>query len=608
MTKGAEMKDKGLFQRGGVYWARVVVPKDLQPVVGKGPIRQTLDTRDRTEARARLAEFKAAKLAKFQLARKRLNPETVEASPEFLGTLAKAWRYDVLKADEASRLDPHGTGAANARAAAILAHSGTDRLTAGVLPASFLDDPDADPFGGLNHEQAAAIAGNWRAMLQAWKADAAGGHYGTARLAAEHQAQQAGRRLTWTGPDARKLLADFLGTMVATAEELVARTEGQSVPTPPAVAVVPQRPVKRVTLRDALEVWASTQPKEATIGKTRRAVERFEAFAGVTAPELASVTHAQADDFRRWLLNSGVARKTAKDTLYEVAKLFRQAKRRKEIPESPFDDLDRIKSAGRSKRKGWTIAELGTLFGDPVFSQYRIPPEFKAGADAAYWVPVLGLFTGARISELCQLRTADVVSVGREDGAGSMPFIAIQSDEDADGADDAEAKSVKTEAGNRLVPVHPTLVDLGFLEYVEAIRKAGAVQLFPAVKVPAKYTAGTYFSTWFGQFKTGHGFGRWKDFHAFRHTVRTRLSVARVPEPAIDILAGHESGAGRGSTGRQTYTHWEDHPAELAAEGAKLTYPGLSLPRVFKAPAWTPESAQTSPAASRTPRKTTAAK
>ena len=53
------------------------------------------------------------------------------------------------------------------------------------------------------------------------------------------------------------------------------------------------------------------------------------------------------------------------------------------------------------------------LFDDPLFTAYAIPGASMAGKDAAYWLPLLGLFTGARISELAQLHTDDNRALAR---------------------------------------------------------------------------------------------------------------------------------------------------------------------------------------------------
>lgn len=63
-----------------------------------------------------------------------------------------------------------------------------------------------------------------------------------------------------------------------------------------------------------------------------------------------------------------------------------------------------------------------------------------------YWVPLLGLYTGARINELAQLFLVDFQA------QGDVQVISIN--------DDGEGKRLKTKASKRLVPIHPELVRL----------------------------------------------------------------------------------------------------------------------------------------------------
>jgi integrase len=204
-----------------------------------------------------------------------------------------------------------------------------------------------------------------------------------------------------------------------------------------------------------------------------------------------------------------------------------------------------------------------------LFASYAIPGGWQPGQDAAYWIPIIGVFTGARVSELAQLRVVDAETV---DGVAVLRIT-----------DEADGSSVKTEAGRRVVPVHEELIRLGFLDYVAAIRTAGSVSLWPALRL-LRGKPGNYFSGWFSDaLRKVDEQTKLPDFHSLRHTVRSRLASAGVAEPMIDALIGHEV---KGSTGARTYTHRTT--ADLKAAIDRLTYPGVPLPRVFKAPAGKP--------------------
>lgn len=137
-------------------------------------------------------------------------------------------------------------------------------------------------------------------------------------------------------------------------------------------------------------------------------------------------------------------------------------------------------------------------------------------------------------SELCQFQVSDV------DIASEIPTLRI--------TDDAQGQRVKTAAGHRTIPIHSELIRLGFLDYVGSV---GGATLWPKLK-QRKGKAGGYFSQYFGELRRQLDIPENVVFHSFRHSVRTALSEARVPEPTIDRILGHET---QGSVGAKVYTH-----------------------------------------------------
>src|ERR1700730_276574 len=83
-------------------------------------------------------------------------------------------------------------------------------------------------------------------------------------------------------------------------------------------------------------------------------------------------------------------------------------------------------------------------------------PENRA---ARRWVPWLCAYTGARVNEMTQLRAKDVQNLN------GIWCIHIT----------PEAGDVKT-SEKRLVPLHPHLIEQGFLDFAQ--RKKGAQPLF----------------------------------------------------------------------------------------------------------------------------------
>jgi integrase len=142
-----------------------------------------------------------------------------------------------------------------------------------------------------------------------------------------------------------------------------------------------------------------------------------------------------------------------------------------------------------------------------------------------FWVPLLGLFTGCRLEEICQLYVKDI---GQVDGVWGLDI-----------KEDKPDKSVKTHE-QRFVPLHPILVkDLKFVDFVKSFpNQAGRV--FPELKrINNRY--GHSVSQWFGRFCKRYGVKTAKKaFHSFRHTVADHLKQKDVRDSYIAQLEGHK--------------------------------------------------------------------
>ena len=158
------------------------------------------------------------------------------------------------------------------------------------------------------------------------------------------------------------------------------------------------------------------------------------------------------------------------------------------------------------------------------------------------WLLLLGLFTGGRIEELGQVLLADVK---RDSG---IWYIEVDDYVMLDEGD--VAKSVKAESSIRIIPLHPRLITLGFVDRVDALRKAGEIKLFPDLKADklgvqtkeASRRAGRLIDTAVS-----------KDprlvFHSFRHTFKDLCRDADIPMDVHDQLTGHASATAGGDYG-----------------------------------------------------------
>ena len=146
--------------------------------------------------------------------------------------------------------------------------------------------------------------------------------------------------------------------------------------------------------------------------------------------------------------------------------------------------------------------------------------------EAAFWLPLLALYTGARLSELAALTAADVVIEQPSD----IAIIMITEDVD-------QGRTLKTLASRRVVPIHTELVRLGFLNFVED-RLPGprqATRLFPLLTPGSRGGLGEGWSKWFGRYIRNIGITNTASvFHSFRHGFKDALRAAGVDEDVND--------------------------------------------------------------------------
>ena len=291
-------------------------------------------------------------------------------------------------------------------------------------------------------------------------------------------------------------------------------------------------------LRDIYDRWVKSKPlSHDAISTCMRSLLLYEEQ--TNNPPLHLLTRAHGDSFRAWLQEPerNTASKTAYDRFTWVKTLLKYAYRDLElISRHPWEGIELIKETTRQRRP-WTDTELQTLFDQDLFQKRQLPKDWRSGNEAAYWIPLLGLYTGARLSELAQLRTSDILL------ADEIPTLSISNM----GAN----QQVKTSASIRTIPIHSELIRLGFIDYAQNTKNGCEDSLWPYLK-QRKDKPGGYFSNWFGEYRADIGLSGYPDYHCFRHTVRSQLSEAEVPEHVIDSLLGHEI---KGSTGTKIYTH-----------------------------------------------------
>lgn len=224
--------------------------------------------------------------------------------------------------------------------------------------------------------------------------------------------------------------------------------------------------------------------------------------------------------------------------------------------------------AAHEERDPWSSQDLQTLFGCPIWrgskSEVRqLEPGPNVVRNWKFWLPLLSLYTGARLEELCQLRGEDIRHVN------SVWCFEIN---------DQDGRLVKNPQSVRWVPVHPELVRLGFLAHVRKVAPNADDRVFPTLKPMGPDNKLSYYPTrWFGDVRAKLGIAAGVGFHSFRHNVTSRLLNAEVPLVAVSRILGRTTEGG-GETGNRYYRMERQQASEFIS---RLAYPEVNLSHLY---------------------------
>lgn len=182
-----------------------------------------------------------------------------------------------------------------------------------------------------------------------------------------------------------------------------------------------------------------------------------------------------------------------------------------------------------------TELETGRPFTPQELKQIFAPEHFVPWAKDLphrWWGPILGLYTGARVNEIAQLYIDDIRQVD-----GVWGLFVWKNDRN---------QKVKTKSSIRFIPLAQPVLDAGFLDFVEDMRKTCHPRLFPHLPAgtrkdgkPNGLGYGRQLSRQFSVYLKQFGIEKGTAFHAFRHTMSTALAEAFVPATTIALITGH---------------------------------------------------------------------
>ena len=196
------------------------------------------------------------------------------------------------------------------------------------------------------------------------------------------------------------------------------------------------------------------------------------------------------------------------------------------IPDSFQGDIKITKRKESIAIQAFTKDELKKIF-DP--KTYPRVMDFKYSY--RYWIPLIALYSGLRLNEISQLYIEDV----KLDKGVWYFYI----------SDERKNQHIKNPQSQRVVPIHPKLIELGLLDYINRIRE----QSYKAEDCPGRifyqfqYSKKNHYiqsiSQWFGRYLKSVGIdSRSKVFHSFRHLTKQYLTICDIPQEYQNRLCG----------------------------------------------------------------------
>lgn len=517
MANGSNLK-----RRGSTYYARQVVPLELQHLMGTRELVRTLNTKDRRTANIR----KLSVLAEWQASFEQLRRRRDIAETDFANATWDHYAGE-LQADELQRTMPEWANAS--------------RL-----------------LGSREHHLRALREhlGRGETALIEWAADA---------FIERHQL------LTQPGTaQYRELCFRLMRAQIEVLLRAGERDKGNyagvpadPVVTRPAAPAEVAKPGER--LMDLFERYAKENPKaisQATLTQARRDIGTFIELVGADFP----VSKLDKKAVREWkgLLQSYPVKATEMSIFRGMGfKEIIDANGRLEQPKAvigaktvnrymaafgafcnwlaahdyisanPFTDMYLSVDKTKTNVRPFTDEERKVLFASPLFTgcknevKWHLPGNYFI-RDHRYWLPHVMMYSGARPGEIAQLLVDDVRQMH---GVWVMHFT--------DEGD--EEKSLKTKGSFRVVPVHSKLVEMGFIEHIESQRKAGERRVFPEAERNERGHIASKFEKKFGTYLTKLGLknGRGISLYSFRHGFSDAMRRAGLMDDEFGFLMGH---------------------------------------------------------------------
>ncbi|QXG80054.1 DUF6538 domain-containing protein [Rhodospirillum rubrum] len=557
-----DVKHPRLTRRGRIYWFRAKVPADLRShYAPKTEIIYSLKTSDPREAlvRVRIASVKADQ--EFEVARRIPKEEVRTSLSDDEAERLVAIYYQVrLEEDEEIRI--------GGKQEADLYLGVKAQLEAlGIGHANYTNEEAVAEYG-LSQREYQKNQETLEFMEPLYREALSTGNTEIIHDELDDILEANSIKLDRTSSQYRKLAFSILKATVKVLDVEKRRNSGEPIDTPPeppplfkpAVTAVPANSLR---LSEVFERWkVERKPAKRSLMEWDTAIRRFTALYGDKPVE--SITKAEVVEFKDSLLQQGKAAATVLKQVGAIKSTLQYAVDNGKLSVNPATGVKVAgKRASEVRRLPYDAEDLKAIFSSPVFTCGDRP--LAGSGEASFWLPLLALFTGARLNEIGQILVSDVREL---DG---IHYLDLNTE--------GEGKSLKNEGSRRKVPLHPEIIRLGFLDYV---RKQGESlgsdsRVFDKLEPNSNGVLTANFSKWWGRYARENGIAKGqKVFHSFRHSFKDACRESSLPQDIHDALTGHSPNNVGGRYG-QGFT-----VRRLGEEMAKLSYPGLDLSGLMK--------------------------
>ena len=228
-----------------------------------------------------------------------------------------------------------------------------------------------------------------------------------------------------------------------------------------------------------------------------------------------------------------ISTRTVNEHLSYLSSFMEFCKNHGYTDQNPFTGMKLpMKIRPRDERDRFSELEIKKLFNK---DNYIPSTQIHKKRYEYFWVPLISLFTGMRLGEICPLYIDNVRKIKKR-----WCIDIVQEEERPD-------KSIKTLSSRRIIPIHNTLIDLGFLDYLQILKKKHPKR--ERIFEELRYIGGSYNKNvskfWNVRYlpKLGLKTSK-KNFHSLRHTVSDHLKQKGVEPHFVKELLGHSSGEG----------------------------------------------------------------